>query len=94
MILMAVTRNKKKAGCKNFQITLKCLTEEEGAGEGGGGIYQRVGIAELFNRWRILYEQIVSYMNNLLSNYITGVPNLHGSQNCLVLMLMLLKSLQ
>ena len=49
---MAVTRNKKKAGCKNFQITLKCLTEEEGAGEGGGGIYQRVGIAELFNRCR------------------------------------------
>ena len=36
---------------------------------------------------RILYKQIMSYMNDLLSNYITGFRKLHGCQHCLVKML-------
>ena len=36
---------------------------------------------------RILYKQIMSYMNDLLSNYITGFRKLHGSRHCLLKML-------
>ena len=36
---------------------------------------------------RILYKQITSYMNDVLSVYITGFQNLHGNQHCLVKML-------
>ena len=36
---------------------------------------------------RIIYKQIMSYVTNLLSDYITGFRKSHGSQHCLVKML-------
>ena len=36
---------------------------------------------------RIIYKQIMSYVTNLFSDYITGFRKPHGSQHCLVEML-------
>ena len=36
---------------------------------------------------RIIYKQIMSYVTNLFSDYITGFRKSHGSQHCLVKML-------
>ena len=36
---------------------------------------------------RIIYKQIMSYVTNLFSDYITGFRKSHGSQHCLVEML-------
>ena len=36
---------------------------------------------------RIIYKQIMSYVTNLFSDYITGFQKSHGSQHCLVKML-------
>ena len=41
---------------------------------------------------RIIYKQIMSYVTNLLSDYITGFRKSHGSQHCLVKMLKSWKS--
>ena len=36
---------------------------------------------------RIIYKQIMSYVTNLFSDYITGFQKSHGSQHCLIKML-------